>query len=88
LVKLFTYLGLETGFRKDELKIDPISNAGLEKDIRDENAPYIVKSPWPSYYLEDIIKNYFLEIEHLIIPVRDLKAAAESRKNVEKRVIE
>ena len=43
LVQLLTELGLDTGFPKGQV-IDPNSRAGMELDIHDAHAPYIIKS--------------------------------------------
>jgi hypothetical protein len=63
-------------------KMDPKSNAGLELDIRQANAPYIVKSPWLCDYLDEAILGNQIVIDHAIIPMRDLYSAAESRRAV------
>jgi hypothetical protein len=44
LVQLLTELGLDTGFPDAHSQIFPNCNAGMEYDIRDPKAPYIVKS--------------------------------------------
>lgn len=83
LVQLLTYLGLDTGFSAQRMVLDAASRAGLEYDLRQENAPYIVKDPNFSLYAEDILRNRKdILIDRVIIPMRDLHAAAESRRHV------
>jgi hypothetical protein len=86
LVELLTYLGLDTGFTpKDLAKImKSHSKAGLEWDIRAENAPYIIKSPWFCGYSDEIIKNEKFALDHVFLPFRDIEAAAASRIRVVK----
>lgn len=81
LVQLLTELGLNTGFPKNK-KIDPDSRAGMELDIRDVNAPYIIKSPWLCDYLDDVLQGGEIVIDYAIIPMRDLYSAAQSRRYV------
>jgi len=82
LVQLFTELGLDTGFTSSDEQINDNCNAGMEWDILQPGAPYIAKSPWLCETIEDILQNSTIHIEHAIIPVRDLFAAAESRRFV------
>lgn len=81
LVQLLTELGLNTGFKKGKL-LDPHSHAGMELDIRDPNAPYIIKSPWLCDYLDDVLEKEDIVVDHALIPVRDLYAAAQSRREI------
>jgi len=89
LVELLTSLGLETGFSIDDLvsKKSEGARAGLEYDIRESSCPYIVKSPWFCDYAEEVISRDDIEIEHIFIPIRDLDAAAESRRYVVKAAV-
>lgn len=84
LVELLTHLGLDTGFTTDELakRKSLLARAGLEHDIRRPNAPFIVKSPWFCDYSEEILRRDDISIKHVFIPMRDLQAAAESRRFV------
>lgn len=82
LVELLTRLGADTGYTLDTLKIDPISRAGLEWDIRKANAPYIVKSPWLCTMLPEILASGKIVIDRAIIPVRGFDEAAASRAKV------
>lgn len=84
LVELLTRLGLPTGFSAERLhpegQWNDVARAGLEHDIRADNAPYIVKSPWFCDYAEEVLEREDIIIEHVFIPVRDLYEAAESRR--------
>jgi len=86
LVELLTHIGLETGFSAEDIatKKSKEGRAGLEFDIRQEECPYIVKSPWFCDYAEEVICREDIIIEHIFIPIRDLNAAAESRRYVVK----
>jgi len=55
LVQLLTHLGLDTGFDVDTIDLSPIARASLETDIRDPNAPYIVKSPFLCDLAEEVV---------------------------------
>ena len=84
LVQLLTHLGLDTGFRIDGLELSYPARAGLETDIRMPNAPYIVKSPWLCDYIDQVLTNPLIRIDHAILPLRDFAAAAASRAYVQK----
>ncbi len=85
LVQLLTELKLDTGYSNPWEKIHANCNAGMEWDIRKENAPYIVKSPALCDYLDDFLKTGRAIIDHAIVPVRDLHSAAESRREVARK---
>lgn len=57
---------------------------GFEKDIRSNDCPYIVKNPWFCDYADEVFSRQGILIEHIFVPIRDLNAAAESRKFVTK----
>jgi len=82
LVQLLTNLGLDTGFTKDRMQIDPTARAGLEYDIRNDDAPYIVKCPSFNQFADEVLDRDDVNIEHVFIPMRDLHDAAESRRHV------
>lgn len=86
LVELFTHLGLETGFGIDDVasKKFKLARAGLEHDLRNNDCPYIVKSPHFCDYAIDVLRQEDVVIEHVFIPVRNVQAAAESRRYVSK----
>src|SRR5689334_19108131 len=85
LVQLFTALGLDTGFSDLQSAIYENCNAGMEKDIHLPDAPYIIKTPWLCDYLDEVLENNDRVIDHAIVPVRDLYAAAQSRRDVSAR---
>ncbi len=60
------------------------ARAGLEYDIRREDCPFIIKTPQFCDHAEEIICRDDIVIEHVFIPIRDLEAAAESRRYVTK----
>lgn len=78
LVQVLTDLGLDTGFAADH-RVDPTVNAGLEFRIESPNAPRIVKDPNLSRRLGDLLDRGEVEIEHVVIPVRELDVAVASR---------
>ena len=78
LVQVLTDLGLDTGFGSDH-EIDERVHAGLERGIEAPDAPRIVKNPNLSRRLGTLLDAGRVEIEHVIIPVRDLDVAAASR---------
>lgn len=84
LVELLTHLGLDTGFRLEDLaqRKSQTARAGLEHDIRQTDAPYVVKNPWFCDHAEEVVGRDDICIEHVFIPMRDLHAAAESRRHV------
>lgn len=84
MVQLLTELGLDTGFTT-KYSIDSNCNAGLELDIRDPNSPYIIKSPWLCDYLDEVLDDREIVIDHAIVPMRDLYSAAQSRRDVASR---
>jgi hypothetical protein len=88
LVKLLTNLGLDTGYQQNQMQVWSNCNAGLERDLRDDAAPYIVKSPWICDYIEEVVADESIAIDFAIIPMRVLEAAAESRRHVERETKE
>lgn len=85
LVQLFTALGFDTGFGMSQNNTFANCNAGMEWDLRDSNLPFIVKSPWMCEYLDSVLSKGDIHVDHLIVPVRDLFSAAESRRDVMRR---
>jgi len=90
LVKLLTNLGLDTGFTPNDLitKTDPIAHAGLEHDIRRASSPYIIKNPAFCDISHEIFARDDIAIDHIFIPIRDLTAAADSRREVTQKNID
>lgn len=87
LVALLTNLGLDTGFETGKMGLFPHARAGLERDIRLGDAPYIVKDPKFCNYVAEVVSDPLISIEHVFIPIRDLSAAAESRRDVTERTV-
>lgn len=84
LVELLTHLGLDTGYRVEDLssRKHRLSHAGLENDIRRGTCPHIVKSPWFCDHAGEVLSRKDIVIEHVFVPIRHLHAAAESRRHV------
>jgi hypothetical protein len=80
LVALFTKLGLDTGFNDKD--VDNIQQnkekAGLESLIYAEN--HIIKSPQLAGVMDGVCKN--IKVDHVIIPMRELKHTAASRERL------
>lgn len=85
LIQLYTSLGCHTGFADLTSAVSSNCNAGMEWDIRQADAPYIIKSPWLCDYLDDALENADIVIDQALIPVRHLYSAAESRRDVMRR---
>lgn len=58
------------------------ARAGLERDVFAPNNPQVVKSPYLCEQLDAAVAAG-IPIAHIIIPVRDLHSAAESRRHVQ-----
>ena len=90
LVRYLTELGLDTTLARDGDRAawDAEANAGLENLlVSGSNLPYVVKSPWISEYVDQILKEKQFKIDAFIVPVRDLVEAATSRVVLERRAI-
>jgi hypothetical protein len=62
----------------DQLGYFAEARAGREQSLLDPDAGYLVKDPWVFDYVDEINLDE-ITIEAIIIPVRDLRAAATSR---------
>lgn len=82
LVQLLTALKLDTGFSDTTSGVFPGCNAGMEFGLSSPESPYYAKSPWFCDYLDDLIRSGKVVIDHAIVPMRDLFAAAESRREI------
>jgi hypothetical protein len=82
LVELFGACGLETG--AEELRFFKGTRAGLERTFVGDGSPYVVKHPYISEYLEDLVADGFdpARIDAVVVPVRDLRDSAASRIQV------
>ena len=90
LVRYLTELGLDTTLARngDRSDWDIEANAGLENLlVSGENLPYVVKSPWISEYIDQVLNETRFKVDAFIVPVRDLVEAATSRVVLEQRSI-
>lgn len=77
LVRFLDACGLDTGIGAAEWH--PRARAGLEHHLDSgEHLPYVVKDPWLFTYFRDIDPSK-VAIDVLILPMRDLMSAAQSR---------
>ena len=72
LVQLFTMLGYDTGYSKD-------CKSRLANSRSKDDCPFIVKDPRFCTYADQAISRADIEIEHVLLPVRDIGAAVASR---------
>lgn len=79
LMKLFSFLGFDTGYDRNNYKesIHSNCNSGMERQYKDNY--YILKNPAFILDIEDILKD--VPIKTIIIPLRDLQTSAISRIN-------
>jgi hypothetical protein len=84
LVELLTELGLDTGYTPATCRQDchEHCNAGLERELEEPGAPYIVKSPAFCETLPGILARGRVIVDHALIPIRHLDEAALSRIRV------
>lgn len=84
LVRLLTELGLDTGFTRENWRehVHAHCAAGLEKDLAAPDAPRIVKDPDLCERLPAILAAGRIVVEHALVPVRELEAAAASRVRI------
>jgi len=87
LVQLLTQLGFDTGYSDLTTHVFQNCHAGMEHDIHNEKAPYVIKNPGLCMYLDSFMENagQNVIIDHLLVPVRDIYSAAESRRDVTRR---
>jgi len=79
LIKIFSFLGFDTGFTKENYKyfISENCNAGMERSYK---CVYnVVKHPWIIENIDMVYNNPHIKIKYMIIPVRDLRESAKSR---------
>ena len=84
LVQYFTALGFDTGFTPEQIerRIDDVSHAGLETPLSADPLPYVAKSPFYTGSPGNALDAGDVEVAACIVPMRDLFAAAESRRRV------
>ena len=76
LVRFLEHCGLETGSKDQPVHL--LARAGLEHNLFDDEAPYVVKDPWFFTYC-DGVDDLDIGIDVLLVPIRDLWAASTSR---------
>lgn len=85
LMQLFTGLGLPTGYK--DVMDDVLTgeqNCGMEVGLTlKKGLPYFVKSPFFCTQIDDAVEQGMI-INNVIVPIRNLKAAVDSRKRVGK----
>ena len=79
LIKLFSFLGLNTGYNRDNYTkyIHSNCNSGMERGYKKNF--YILKNPKFMTHIETIVEDKSLVIKTVLIPLRDLNECAESR---------
>lgn len=84
LIELLTVCGIDTGFNPDEFgkTKNTVAQAGLEFSLRQPDCPFLVKDPDFFSYADEVFERKDIKIDHVFIPIRDVEAAAESRRNV------
>jgi hypothetical protein len=90
LVRFLDALGLETQFSGGRGKVgwDEAANAGAEDlplSTLDPNLPYVVKTPWASEFVDQLLLDPGISLDAVVLPMRDLGEAAASRTVVELR---
>jgi len=84
LVRYLTGLGLETHISQhgDAVHWDDAAQAGLEDILLSKvtpNLPYVVKSPWSYQFVQEILDDPAIQLDGVIVPIRDLAESAASR---------
>ena len=84
LIQLLTHLKLDTGWSDSTVHygFHKYARAGLEHNDKNLWNSYIIKTPNFYEYAEEIFKNHNIQIDHIFVPIRNLHAAAESRRYV------
>ena len=79
LIKLFSFLGFNTGYNRENYKkyISTNCNSGMEKVYKADF--YVLKNPLFIMNMENILKDKSVKVKTVIIPIRDLKECAKSR---------
>lgn len=85
LVQYLHALGLETHLSRPENRgnYDQFANAGFEDTYELVSStisrPYVMKSPWLYEFVDKILMDKSIEIDAVIIPIRDIVHSAQSR---------
>jgi hypothetical protein len=90
LVQIFTALGLDTGYTLDDALdgVDRLARAGLEPNLQKHHFSQVVKAPGQAEHIKRLLQTEGFELEAAILPMRELFAAAESRRNVHRLALE
>jgi hypothetical protein len=85
LIKLFTFLGYDTGYTVENYKdsIFTNCNSGMERAYNEK--PYILKNPNFMENIEKIVNDKSINIRYVIMPIRDLEESAKSREEISKK---
>jgi hypothetical protein len=81
LMMLFTFLGLDTGFTRNNYftYLDIESSSGMENFVITK--PHkIIKNPHYILHVKQIVQT--VKVKHMIIPIRDYEKSAESREKL------
>jgi hypothetical protein len=76
LVRFLEHCGLDTA--SQDVPINARARAGLEHSLFDDDAPYVVKDPWLFAYCDQVDRRA-IDIDVLLVPIRELMAASTSR---------
>lgn len=81
LVQYLHLCGLDTMMGREGMASwDEHANAGLETFVADAtDLPYVIKSAWFQEFVESVLANPALQLDAVVIPMRDLVEAASSR---------
>lgn len=92
LVRYLTAIGLDTHLsrRSGNASIDHEAQAGLEDfptGTAIDDMPYVIKNPMLHEFIDQLLSNADIEIDAVIIPVRNLREAVSSRVILERRAM-
>jgi hypothetical protein len=93
LVQYLHEIGFDTHLNKDlknKTKLDINANAGYEDypfSSKLSSLPYVIKSPWISFGIEELASQKNLHIDCIILPIRDLEESSISRVTIELQAI-
>jgi len=73
-----------TGFSSTTDGVYGNCHFGMERDLLEANAPSVVKSPYICDYLDDVLRQGYVKVVHTLVPMCDLFAAAETRRDVQR----
>lgn len=81
LIKIFSFLDLDTGFNKDNYaqSIYANCNSGMEKIYNDKYK--IIKNPLILFEIEKVVRDPNIIIKTVIFPIREYIASAKSRES-------